>query len=43
MLLYVHLSVGVQWNPRLYYESLLVYLVYPYESKSHAGMAMLSK
>jgi hypothetical protein len=43
MPLYVHLSIGVQWNPRLHYDSLPVYLVYPYESKSQARMAMLSK
>jgi hypothetical protein len=43
MPLYVHLSIGVQWNPRLHYESLPIYLVYPYESKTHTRMAMLSK
>jgi hypothetical protein len=41
MPLYVYLSIGVQWNPRLHYDSLLVYLVYPYERKSHPRMAML--
>ena len=41
-LLYVHLSIGVQWNPRLHYDTLPVYLVYPYEGKSHDSMAMLS-
>jgi hypothetical protein len=42
MLLYVHLSIGVQWNPRLHYDTLPCYLVYPYESNSHDSMAMLS-
>jgi hypothetical protein len=40
--MYVHLSIGVHWNPRLHYDTLHVYLVYPYESKSHDSMAMLS-
>jgi hypothetical protein len=38
----VHLSIGVQWNPRLHYDTLPGYLVYPYESKSHDSMVMLS-
>jgi hypothetical protein len=42
MLMYVHLSIGVQWNPRLHYDTLPVYLVYPYESKSLYRMTMLS-
>jgi hypothetical protein len=36
--MYVHLSIGVHWNPRLHYNTLPVYLVYPYETKSHDGM-----
>jgi hypothetical protein len=41
-LMYVHLRIGVQCNPRLHYDSLPVYLVYPYESMSHDRMTMLS-
>jgi hypothetical protein len=40
--LYVHLNIGVQWNPRLHYDTLPVYLVYPYNIKSLDRMAMLS-
>jgi hypothetical protein len=42
MLIYVHLSIGVQWNPRLHYDTLPCYLVYPYENKGHDRMAILS-
>jgi hypothetical protein len=42
MLLDVHLCIGVQWNPRLPYNTLPSYLVYPYESKSHDSITMLS-
>jgi hypothetical protein len=41
-LMYVHLSIGVHWNPRLHYDTLFVYLVSAYESKSLDRMAMLS-
>jgi hypothetical protein len=42
MLMYVHLSIGVQWNPRLHYDTLPIYLVYSYERKSLDRIAMLS-
>jgi hypothetical protein len=29
--MYVHLNIGVQWNPRLHFDTLPIYLVYPYE------------
>jgi hypothetical protein len=38
-LMYVHLSIGVQWNPRLHYGTLPVY---PFGSKCLDRMAMLS-
>jgi hypothetical protein len=41
MLLYVHLSIGVQWNLDCIM-TIHVYLVYLYESKSLVRMAMLS-
>jgi hypothetical protein len=41
-LMYVHLSIGVYWNPQLHYDAFPCYLVYSYESKSHDSMAMFS-
>jgi hypothetical protein len=37
----VALSIGVQWNPRLHYDTLPIYLVYSYESKSFDRMVCL--
>jgi hypothetical protein len=39
--LYVHLSIGVQWNPRLHYDPSCLSCLLD-ESKSHYSMALLS-
>jgi hypothetical protein len=31
--LYVHLSIGVRWYPRLHYDTLPIYLVYPIKER----------